>query len=206
MNQPWKSTWPDNCKPAKRKLLSTPRHLILLLILLFLAGASWWALTIIDPDRRPIFTESKEGPDHFMEQFTSTTLNEAGIPVHQLKAISLTHYPNQRHSELEDPVMTFFREDNSKWVASAKEGRILDDGEEVFLQGDVKINQPGDDSSRITIVTRDLHILPNEDFAETPNTVVMQQKENTITAIGMQAHFGHGVVDLLSEVRGWYAD
>ena len=180
--------------------------MITLFILLFLAAASWWALTIIDPERRITFTASKEGPDHFMEDFTSTTLNEAGIPVHQLKAIRLTHYPNDRHSELEDPVMTFFKEDQNKWVASAKEGRILDDGEEVFLQGDVNIWQPGEKSSLITIITRDLRILPNEDFAETSNSVVMQQNDNTVTAVGMQAHFGHGVVDFLSDVRGWYAD
>ena len=186
--------------------MSTPRHLILLFVLLFLAGASWWALTIVDPDRRPLFTTSKEGPDHFMEDFTSITLNEAGIPVHQLKAVRLTHYPNDRHSELDDPIMTFYRDDNSIWVASAKEGRILDDGEEVILQGDVNIKRPGEDASSISIVTRDLRILPNEDFAETPNSVVMQQRENTVTAIGMQAHFGHGVVDFLSDVRGWYAE
>lgn len=184
--------------------MNASRHLIFLLILLFLAGASWWALTIIDPDRRPLFTTSKEGPDHFMEDFTSTTLSKTGLPLHQLKAVRLTHYPNARHSELQDPVMTFFKKDYSTWVASAKEGRILDDGEEVFLQGDVKIRRPNQTASVITIVTRDLHILPNIDFAETPNSVVMQQNDNTVTAVGMQAHFGQGEVDLLSEVRGWY--
>ena len=186
--------------------MTAPRHIFLLLFLLFLAAASWWALTLVDPDRRPIFTTSKEGPDHFMEEFTSITLNEAGIPIHQLKAVSMTHFPNQRHSELTDPIMTFYKEDNSSWVASAKEGRILDDGNEVFLQGDVNIRQPGKRSTIVTIVTRDLHVLPNEDFAETPNAVVMQQADNTVTAVGMQAHFGHGVVDFLSEVRGWYAN
>ena len=184
--------------------MSTSRYLILLSVMLFLAGASWWALTIVDPERRQIFTASVEGPDHFMENFTSTTLNKAGVPLHQLKAVKLTHYPNEKHSELHDPVMTFFKEDNSVWVASAKKGRILDDGEEVFLQDDVNIKRPGKEASAITINTRDLRILPNEDFAETSNTVVMQQNENTVTAIGMQAHFGRGVVDFLSDVRGWY--
>lgn len=184
--------------------MSASRQLIILILLLGLAGASWWALTIVDPERRQIFTTSKEGPDHFMENFTSTKLNEAGIPLHQLKAVRLTHYPNEKHSELTDPVMTFFKEDNSQWVASAKKGRVLDDGEEVFLEDDVFIRRPGADASSITMNTRDLHILPNEDFAETSKSVVMQQSENTVTAVGMQAHFGQGVVDFLSEVRGWY--
>ena len=184
--------------------MSTSRNLVVLVLLLILAGASWWALTIVDPERRQIFTTSIEGPDHFMENFTSIKLNQAGVPLHQLKAVRLTHYPNQKHSELHDPVMTFFKEDNSTWVASAKQGRILDDGEEVFLEDDVNIRRPGKESSSITMHTRDLHILPNEDFAETSKSVVMQQDQNTVTAIGMQAHFGQGVVDFLSDVRGWY--
>jgi len=139
-----------------------------------------------------------------MENFTSVTLDETGLPKHQLKAVRLTHYPNEKHSQLHDPIMTFFKQDSSIWVASAREGRILDDGEEVFLQGDVNIRRPEQESSSITINTRDLHILPNEDFAETANTVVMQQNQNTVTANGMQAHFGRGEVDFLSDVRGWY--
>lgn len=186
--------------------MSASRHLIFLLILLFLAGASWWALTIVDPERRQTFTTSQEGPDHFMENFTSTTLNKEGFPLHQLKAVRLTHYPNEQHSELDDPVMTFFKEDTSTWVASAREGKILDDGEEVFLQGDVNIRRPGQTESVITMTTRDLHIMPNLDFAETSNSVVMQQNDNTVTAIGMQAHFGQGEVDFLTEVRGWYLE
>ena len=91
-------------------------------------------------------------------------------------------------------------------VASAKEGKILDDGEEVFLQGDVNIRRPGQTESVITMNTRDLRILRNEDFAETSSSVVMQQNNNTVTAVGMQAHFGQGEVDFLKDVRGWYLE
>ena len=184
--------------------MDVSRFTILLITLLVLAGSSWWVLSIIDPNRRQAITISVEGPDHFMEDFVSTTLGESGTPLHRLIAERLTHYPNQEHSDLQKPIMTFYREDNNVWVASAKEGRIWDDGKEIFLQGDVNIKRPGDPKKLIVINTRDLRILPDDDFAETANTVVVQQDQNTVTATGMQAHFGQGEVDLLSEVRGWY--
>jgi lipopolysaccharide export system protein LptC len=182
------------------------RYTVFLIIMIVLASASWWTLTIIDPERHQGITISQEGPDHFMEDFISTTLGETGTPLHRLIASRLTHFPNQQHSDLLEPVMTFYRTDNSIWVASAKEGRILDDGNEIFLQGDVNIKRPGEPTSMVTIHTRDLHILPNDDIAETPNSVVVQQDQQTVTATGMYAHFGQGEVDLLSDVRGWYVD
>jgi len=177
-----------------------------LLVLVVLAAASWWELTVFDPERFQIITTSKEGPDHFMEDFTSTTLDENGNPLHQLIAKRLTHFPNQEHSDLIEPKMTFYKDDKSTWVAVARQGKIVGDGKEVFLQGDVYIHRPGDDKSKVSINTTDLHIVADEDIAETPHNVVVQQDENTVTATGMFAHFGQGEVDLLSEVRGWYVN
>lgn len=139
-----------------------------------------------------------------MEDFISTTLGKTGMPLHRLVALKLTHYPNQEHSDLQDPTMTFYREDGNIWVASAKEGRIWDDGKEIVLRGNVNIKRPGEQKKLIVINTRDLRILPDKDFAETKDTVVVQQDQNTVTATGMQAHFGQGEVNLNSEVRGWY--
>jgi lipopolysaccharide export system protein LptC len=182
------------------------RYMVFLMILIVLAAASWWALTVFDPERYRAITTSKEGPDHFMEDFVSTTLGLDGTPRHKLVAQRLTHFPNKEHSDLLAPEMTFYNINNNTWIATAKHGRILDDGNEVFLQGDVFIQRPGQLSTLITINTSDLHILPNKDIAETPHSVVMQQDKNTITSTGMFAHFGLGEVDLLSEVRGWYVN
>lgn len=161
---------------------------------------------MFDPEQYQAITTSKEGPDHFMEDFVSTTLDENGLPLHRLIAQRLTHFPNQDHSDLVEPEMTFYKKDNSTWVATAKEGRIIGDGAEVFLQGDVYIKRPGEPASLVTINTADLHIIPDDDIAETANSVVVQQNNNTVTATGMYAHFGQGEVDLLSEVRGWYVN
>lgn len=184
--------------------MAVSRFTILLVGLLLLAAGSWWFLSIVDPSRHQAITISVEGPDHFMEDFISTTLGKSGTPLHRLIAVRLTHYPNQEHSDLLQPTMTFYREDGHIWVASAKEGRVWDDGKEIFLKGDVNIRRPGEPQKLIVINTRDLRILPDDDFAQTANSVVVQQDQNTVTATGMEAHFGQGEVNLLSEVRGWY--
>ncbi|MGD8883997.1 MAG: LPS export ABC transporter periplasmic protein LptC [Gammaproteobacteria bacterium] len=180
------------------------RHSIFLLVLLVLAFLSWWILTIIDPDSRRQITISQEGPDHFMENFIVTSLDESGTPSHRLKAERLTHYPNEAHSDIIKPVMTFYKKDNTSWVASARTGIVKQDGKEVILYDDVHITRPGDVTTEININTRDLRIVPDQDYAETANSVVIQQNQNTVTATGMEARFARGEIELLSEVRGWY--
>lgn len=185
-------------------MLRLSRQTIALLTLLILASLSWWILSIIDPDARQQITISKEGPDHFMENFVATSLGKAGTPVHRLKAIRLTHYPNEEHSDLVQPELTFFKKDDNIWVASAMSGAIMEDGKEVILTDNVHIQRPGDVLSEINIKTRNLRVVPDADYAETASSVVIQQNENTVTATGMQAYFAKGEIELLSDVRGWY--
>ncbi|WP_455209303.1 LPS export ABC transporter periplasmic protein LptC [Kaarinaea lacus] len=185
-------------------MLQLSRQTIFLLILLTGAGASWWVMSLSEPDLEA-FTASKEGPDYFMENFITTKLSETGKPVHRLNAERLTHYPDQKHSDVLKPLMTFFRNDGSIWTATANMGKVLGDGKEVYLIDDVNIVRPGTPDSKITINTRDLHIVPDKNFAETKNAVVLQQDQNTITATGMKAFFAIGNIEFLSDVRGWYA-
>lgn len=139
-----------------------------------------------------------------MENFTATSLGKAGTPVHRLKAQRLTHYPNEEHSDLVLPELTFFKKDGQTWAASALKGVIMADGKEVILSDDVHIQRPGDILSEINIKTRRLRVVPDDDYAETAKPVVIQQNQNTVTATGMRAFFAKGEIELLSEVRGWY--
>lgn len=183
--------------------MSLSRQTIFLIVLLIGAAMSWWAMSITEPNL-DTFTASKEGPDHFMEKFTATKLSDAGKPEHRLHAERMTHYPNEKHSDVIKPRVTFFKEDGSTWIAEANEGKVLGDGKEVLLIDDVYIVRPGPPETKVTINTTNLRVVPKKNFAETKNTIVMQQNENTVTATGMQAYFTIGKIKLLSEVRGWY--
>ena len=180
------------------------KQLTFFIFLFALATLSWWALTITDPSTKTLFTTSKEGPDQFMEKFISTTMNEKGEPKHQLVAERLLHYPNEEHSNLELPVMTFFKPDGDAWVANASKGRVTDEGNEVFLLGDVNVTRPMPYDSRVIIDTKNLHIQLDKDIAQTSETVIVQQGSDLLVSIGMYAHFTQGEIDLLSHVRGMY--
>lgn len=180
------------------------RQLSFFIFLFTLATLSWWALTITDPSTRILFTTSEEGPDQFMEKFISTTMNEQGIPKHQLVAERLLHYPNEEHSNLEKPMMTFFKPDGDPWIATASKGTVQDEGNEVFLAGDVNVTRPTPHESPVIIDTKNLHIQLDKDIAKTTETVIVQQGSDLLVSIGMDAHFTQGEIDLLSHVRGMY--
>lgn len=184
-------------------MISLNKHTIFLLVLLLGAAMSWWAMSITEPSPDS-FTASKEGPDHFMVNFTATKLSDAGKPEHRLQAERMTHYPNEKHSDVIKPQVVFFKEDGNTWIAEAKQGKVLGDGKEVILMDDVNIVRPGTPETKVTIVTKNLRVVPKENFAETKSNIVMQQNENTVTATGMEAYFTIGKIQLISEVRGWY--
>ena len=109
-------------------MLKLSRQTIFLLILLASAAVSWWALSLSEPDL-DAFTASKEGPDFFMENFTTTKLSAAGKPLHRLQAERLTHYPDEKHSDVVKPLMTFYKEDGSIWrLAVTRSRQRFDNG------------------------------------------------------------------------------
>ncbi|HEY5603780.1 MAG TPA: LPS export ABC transporter periplasmic protein LptC [Gammaproteobacteria bacterium] len=176
---------------------------IFLMALLTGAAISWWALSLSEPDL-DAFTASKEGPDYFMDNFITSKLNKAGKPMHRLSAERLTHYPQQKHSDVIKPLVTFFKEDGSIWTATANRGKVMGDGKEVYMIEDVTIVGPGTPETQLSINTQDLHIVPDKNYAETKSTVVLQQDQNTVTSTGMKAYFTIGNIEFLSDVRGWY--
>ena len=139
--------------------MNSGKQKFFLVLLLLVAAMSWWALTITEPSL-DTFTASKKGPDHFMVNFTATKLSDAGKPVHRLNAERLTHYPNEKHSDVVEPRVTFFNEDGTTWIAKAKQGKVLGDGKEVYLIDDVNIERPGPPETKITIHALDLHVIP----------------------------------------------
>jgi len=194
------------------------RQLTIVIFLLLLASISWWSLSLVTPNTKKQSTTSKEGPDFFMENFVSTEMGENGVPMRQLKAQKLTHYPSDDRSELVHPVMTFFKDKQNTWIAGAQQGTVRQGGDEILMTGNVKIVKPttatptlepapeqwASQPAAITIETQDLHIYVKKNYAETKSAVVIQQDQNKLTSVGMQAQFDVGNIELLSQIRGRY--
>ena len=63
----------------------------LISILLLIAGFSYWTLDMLTEDETAKLNKLAHYPDYYLENFTTLTMNEDGIPKNRLKAVYMSH-------------------------------------------------------------------------------------------------------------------
>jgi len=86
----------------------------------------------------------------------------------------------------------------------AEEGIVYDDGLRIHLNGAVDVRQPGDEFTDMQLLTRDLRIATQRDYAETDAAVKLTSGYHQTTAVGMRANLALGRLEFLANTRGIY--
>lgn len=184
------------------------RLLAVIFVLLSLAGASIWMkndsrdATTADADQQ---AKTRHVPDYYMENFEMTTMDDQGRPGSLLVSDKMLHYPDDDSTELNEPVMTLYRETGKPWIVRSERGWVAADNELVLLSGNVIIERHSGPNNRpVTLYTDRLRIHPKTDFAETDQPVTMISENRKTTAVGMRAYVRKGQLQLLDDVRAHY--
>ena len=166
-------------------------------------GSSWLAYKA-DSDIQ--YRPDGHSPDYYLETFTALTHGKDGRPDKRLTADLMLHFPDDDTTELKQPRMTLYAGESPPWMVRAEEGWVSGDGEQILLRGRVYIDREGAEGvDPAHIVTRDLSIRPQEDYAETGEDTFLQSGSSWIESTGMQVWFTQPArVKLLADVRGRY--
>lgn len=168
----------------------------------FVAAGAWIHLQLtrlapespIDPSR----------PDAVVRDLRITEMTEAGVAGRILEAEVTRHFSQRGLTEADEPVITLFRGTEGDWKVRGEQGRITHETRAILLAGDVQIDRaarPG--LEPLQIVTRDLRILDEGEYAETDQPVSISQPGHDVTGVGLQAWLKPPVrVKLLQHVRG----
>lgn len=188
------------------------RWVTVLVLLLILVLTSWIHNSLQEEDT--VKVKDRGEPDSMMWDFKRTDMDENGLPKAKLEAELMKHYPLDDSVELEAPVMEIYNEKNvMPWHVTGERGWLSGDGEKLLLYGKVYIWRNKTPKSKdsgeklvkeIEMITTDLKILLKEEYAETPNFVMILRGQSKVTAIGMQANFKNRNLKLLKDVRGHY--
>lgn len=184
------------------------RNLLLGLTIALLAGLTWWLARDAEHDaRRSTGPQDARAIDYYLRDLRFTTYSEQGRPARTLRSPELRHYPDDDSTELDEPHLVIHKVDRPSWQVQAERGWVSPDGERVRLLGKVVIERPaGDDVRPMHIVTRDLRVVPERDYAETDEPVTVTSLDDRIDSVGMQVWLREpGRVKFLSQVRGFYA-
>ena len=185
-------------------MTTTGRNLLAIALLSLITLGSWWLARQAGTgsDYRP----PPHTPDYTLDRFSAVTTGPDGRPERRLSATRMVHFPDDDSTELTAPRMVFYDPPRPPWRVRSERGRITGDKSLVELQGRVEIDRRGDTGvAPMHIVTRDLRIRPEQEYAETDAEVDARSDGNRVRARGLQAWFGGPLrMRLLSNVRGRY--
>ena len=176
----------------------------LLPLLALLAGTYWLSQQVLPLAPAPDY-KTRHDPDYIINNFSATTLGESGAPRFLLAAQRMEHFPDDDTTHLTEPRMTSPYRDKPPVHISADRGEVSHNGEEVFLHDDVHIvRDPSGKDGGMQISTSYLHVIPDDETADTDRAVSIAEARGVTTAVGMRLDSKARVLKLLSKVRSQY--
>jgi len=174
-------------------------------LLIGLAIASWWLLTLtgVDENRQPVPVHSA---DVFSTHYVKLEMNAAGTPKSQLVADKMQHYKDNGVTELQQPRLSFTNTTTPPWLISAEKGVLSADGKDLYLDGQVFIERAKSQNSKaLKIITTNLNVKPDINFAETTQRAELLSPPNITVGKGMKLVFEQPIrLELLANVQGKY--
>ncbi len=182
-------------------LVEKARAWLPLLPLLLLLTATYWLNLQVQP-LPTTASQLRHDVDYSVDNFSAVTLNAEGQPRFTLAAEKLWHYPDDDSTHLQMPQITSLYADRPPTLTTAQTGMISSKGDDVFLYDEVRVVRPASgDTGEQRFATDYLHVVPDRDWAETDQSVVVTSQYNILRAVGMELDNKARTVKLLSRVR-----
>jgi len=144
-------------------------------------------------------------PDFYMEHFVTTAMDATGAPKHRLTARRMEHFPDTDANEFDKPYIIFYRPGGPPWHVVSERGWTSGNNEVMLFLGEVHIWREGGEGVRaVDVVTQDLRVLPDSEYAETDKPAVIRTPTTESRGVGMRVYMDESRLELLSKVRTVY--
>ena len=186
----------------------TGRGLFYLGGLALLAGLSYALLWWVESSLRAPEPSESQAPVLTIDQFWAVRTNLAGVQKYVVEAPRLWQLPGQGGVRIEQPTLDWYQPDGQtrEWRLQAEQGWSAADQQTLRLEGAVIMIRLADSGqSPMTITTRNVIISPAQHYAETAAPLRVVTPDGELNAIGARAWLDQQRLELLSEVRGFYA-
>lgn len=172
------------------------------IILLLVATASAWLLNKLTTGESTDTTEFRHDPDYYMENFTTWSMGEDGVPKNILNADYMAHYPDSDTTELTNPRLEVFRDHKQPVNIIADKGWVTDGNEVILLSGKVRLwEEDAEGNIRMEITSTDVKILPELEYAETEKPATLTRGRITVNTTGMRAWMKESRIEFLNNVH-----
>ena len=173
-----------------------------LIPLLMLLSGTYWLNQQVQPFVQKPDDSKRHDVDYSVENLSSVILDEFGHARYMMTTEKMWHYPDDDTTFLDHPYFVSLPAKGWPIVTSAMTGKVSSHGDEVFLYDDVKVARlPELEKDMLTFTTQYLHVLPDQDKADTNYPVTVVTAYDTIDATGMTLDNKLQTAHLLTNVR-----
>ena len=140
-------------------------------------------------------------PEFFIKAMTTHNFDKQGNIKETLTANRVNSYNRGKRSELNNPVIHLFDNQQLSWQITANNGVVFQKDNRVELKKNVVVNS-GDNNHILS--TQALTIYPELDIAENKVAVTITSPQGTTTALGMKTDLKNQHTALKKNVKGHY--
>ena len=180
--------------------------LVLLGAAALLAAGSFWLVQLSQPSTSNTSSQTERtDPDYFVENFTYSKVDGGGRVEYVIEGVKMMHYPADKHSVIDKPVVRNFSPDRPPTTVRAETAHINGDHTEVKLIDNVILERAqarGDEP--LTVTSDYMLVLPKKDIVTTDRHVDMRVGSIRLSGTGMVANNATREVTLESKVNGIY--
>lgn len=165
-----------------------------------LAAATFWLDRATRKDVTDNGAHLRHDPDFIAERFEVRRYDDDGRLQHTLVAEKMLHFPDDESTELVFPKLIYHREGGT--VATARKAWMDKEGDNVRLEGDVRIVHSGTNGPPTAIATEVLHMVPDDEVAHTEAPVTLSHGKSIIRGTGLNADNKSHLMVLKGPVQG----
>ena len=175
-----------------------------LLILAALAGITLWLDYAIQPLDGPR-TVGKSEPDYIVDGLSVVRMDPTGRVQHTLRALKMTHYPEDDLTLLVEPKFVTYSEGRSPVTVTSRHAQVSGNGDNVYFEEGVRVvRAPQGGHSELVMETEFLHVIPDENIAKTDKPVTIHDATGVVVATGLELNSETRVLKLQGRVKGTY--
>lgn len=177
-----------------------------LILLALMTALTFWIDKVAEPPPPKRDGSTRHDPDYIVTNFSTLRTNGFGNPRYKLEGVEMRHFPDDDSTELTKPRFSFYSLKTPATVIVGDRGQVSANGENVYFMDNVKVVRAGTQrKAELTVVTDYLHIIPDQDLAQTNRPVTILQAPNTVLrANAMQFYKKQSILNLQGRVKVHY--
>jgi len=176
-----------------------------LLLMLALAGLTFWLERTVRDEEGLHPSLRRHDPDYVVDNLTHTRFNVQGLVDSTLAAAKMLHYPDDDSTDLVTPRMVQTKPNEPRVTLTADRGTVSQDGEEVFLYGNVLVvRDASPERPEQRMRTSFMHVVSGHSVLRTDRDVVITEAERVLSGRGMEYHNDTRELFLRARVRGHF--